>query len=279
MEQFYPLAIIELQNILSPKSIGKLKSEFLRKNYHSEDSPDFIDSDKGILYQYDGHKDGIVSKKFENYLKEILWNTTNKLKAEIDLSRIKLNQAERVKYWEEIMFSLDRINDSREELINKYPVIKKVFIEIDNYFNEKYGFQTEEYFDNGFFKLKNNYSQKDIIKIYDFLIYNEYLDGHKYTKDDFLAVLFSPTTEIIIEFDCFTYIIVTIFENLKELFEDMTQKDIGESGRFKTKSGKTKPSEILNSSNYSRVKNSLKDKEQNKDIIKVNKFFSLNFPN
>lgn len=51
MEQFYPLAIIELQNILSPKSIEKLKSEFLRKNYHSEDSPDFIDSDKGIFHK------------------------------------------------------------------------------------------------------------------------------------------------------------------------------------------------------------------------------------
>lgn len=278
MEHFYPIAIIELQNILSPKKIEKLKSEFFRKNYHPEDSPDFIDSDKGVLYHYDSHKDGIVSKKFEDYLKEILWNATNKLKAEIDLSRIKLNQTERVKYWEEILFSLDRINDSREELIKKFPVIKKVFVEIDDYFIEKYNFQTEEVFDD-YFKLKSQYNQNDIVTIYRLLTRNDYIDGVKYSEEYFLSIFFETNTENSLEFNCYTYIAVIIFENMKELFLNMNPMSIEASGRFKTKSGKTKPSEILNSSNYGRVKNSLKNKEQNKDIIKINKFFSSNFPN
>ena len=78
-----------------------------------------IDSEQGVLYYYDYIKNDFISKKFEDYLKEILWDVTNKIKSEIDFSRIKLNNTERTKYWEEILFSLDKIKETREVIIKK----------------------------------------------------------------------------------------------------------------------------------------------------------------
>ena len=277
MEHFYPIAIVELQNILSTKNIERLKAEFFKKNYHPENSPDLVDSDKGILYYYDGQNDDFLSKKFEDYLKEILWNATNKLKAEIDLSRIKLNQTERIKYWDEILFSFNRINDSREELIKKFPIIKKVFLEIDNYFNEKYNFQTEDVLFDDYFILKSKHTKNDIITIYRFLTRNDYINGIKYSEEHFLSVFFDSTTENIIEFNSFTYLLVFILEKMGDLFLDLKPAKIGESKRFKTKGSKNKPSELLNAGNYSKAKNAYKKKLNNIHLQKVETFFQNNF--
>ncbi len=271
MEKFNPVALIEIQDILSSKNIVRLKKDFLKRKNNPEDIPIDADEENGILYHYDSYKNDIVITKFENELKEILWHKAKDLKIEIDLSRIYLSDKERVLYWKEILFSFEKLQENRSDIIKRFPVINKLFIEIDNYFVEKYDFQTESDFALGKFSLKSQYNEDDLRKIFGFLTRNDYVNGELYSKNDFISVIHDETTESIIQFKCFTYTAVAILNKLQELFLNMNPTSIEESGRFITKSGK-----IINASNYYRVNHDL-DSKDTKDLKLINHFFQKNY--
>ena len=137
-----------------------------------------------------------------------------------------------------------------------------MFIEIDDYLNEKYNFQTEDIFNNtDYFTLKSKYSKSDIILIFRFLTKNDYINGVKYSEQNFLSIFFNPTIEVTIEFNSFTYLFVYVLENMSELFLDLTPTKIGKSERFRTKGSKNKASELLTAGNYSKAKNSYQNKK------------------
>jgi len=118
MDKLNPLAIIELQNILTDKNIERLKTNFIKRNFCNEDKPEDIDYEKGILYHYDSHKNDLVPKKFEDFLKEKLWSITNNIQSEIELSNILLKSKEKIKYWQSILNSFDYIKTKNKTVFD-----------------------------------------------------------------------------------------------------------------------------------------------------------------
>lgn len=263
-----------LQNLMSFKNIERLKNEFINR-YLQQDESDYSLSDfsKGILYYFDTIDGEIVVKKFEDELNEILWQTTNEIKSEIDLSNTFLTEKQKLKFWKSILKSFDYIQYKNPEVIDTFPISLKPFEEIKKYLEEKYSFMEKPQFDlNSYFSLKSKYQRTDLEKIFDFITNEDYLNSELFDFTDFFSVLNDIETDIKLKFNCSTEVMVCFLNELSNLFSDLTRKRIAESGRFLSKSNTIISMDSFNTT-ISRIKN-----KQNNQLNKVRQFFSENFP-
>jgi len=272
MDNFQSTAIVNLQNTLHDNNIEHLIKRFIKKHIREEEQPIEINKSKGIISYYDSIHDKVEEIKFENELNDLLWNITNDIKSEIDLSNVKLTNKERVKFWNNILKSFDYIEETHYDVISTFPICLKPSEEIKDYLNKKYQFPLEK--DNNgasYFTLKPKYSRRDLENIYDFIDDNLYLDADEYSFEDFYSVLNYIDSKETIRFSTSTENIVCLLNEMSNLFTDLTRKKIEESERFKTKSGA-----ILSVSNYENTINRIKNKS-NSDLDSIRAFFSKNF--
>jgi hypothetical protein len=272
MKEFNPTSIVLLQNTLSQKNIERLVKEFITEKLTPDNYPDRIDEQKGILFFYDSYKNDFTKVKFETRLKEILWEITNNIKNEIDLSNTYLTNNERVKFWVNILKSFDYINKNSTEVLSLFPICNKPFEEIENYLKSKYQFINISLFENSYFTLKPKYTQKDIQDIYNYITSELYLDDESFNIQDFNSSLFDYDSDVKLIFNCSTEIMVTILNELSILFTDFSRKKIEKSGRFITKNNTPIKVDNFNTT-ISRLRNG-KYKKSNKDIYKITEFFS-----
>lgn len=226
-------SVVILQNLMSFKNIERLKQEFINLNFNKEEPPYNVDYDKGILYYFDSSDGKTVEKRFENHLKEVLWQTTNDIKAEIDLSNALYTNKEKLNFWRTILKSFDYIQDNNPEVINTFPISLKPFEEIKDYLQVKYHFVEKPLFDlNSYFSLKSKYRRADLEKVFDFITNEDYLNSEHFEFTDFYSVLNDKEADIKLKFNCSTEVMVCFLNELSNLFSDLTRKRIAESGRF-----------------------------------------------
>lgn len=272
MEKFQSKAIVNLQNTLHAHNIEHLINRFIKKHFREEEQPIDINNSKGIISYYDSFNDKVEEIKFEKELNDLLWNITNDIKSEIDLSNVKLTNKERVKFWNNILKSFDYIEETNFDVISSFPICLKPSEEIKDYLNTKYQFNQRAQFDGGsYFTLKPRYTRKDLENIFEFITIQGYLDDELYDFDDFNSSLFDKETEVKLTFNCKTQVLVCLLKEFSDLFLDFTIKKVSSSGRFLTK-GNT----VISESNYNTTVNRIK-KLSNSDIDKIKKFFSENF--
>lgn len=280
MEIFQPKAIVDLQNTLSTNNIERLKSEFVRKNYHPEDPPLDINQEKGIFYCYDSHSDSEYELKFEDSLSKILLHQTNKLKSEIDQSNILLNSNKKKRYWQDIINAFEYIQNKNQAVFDLFPVSFKPQETIKKYLFEKYHFNPLSQFEGvSFFTVKRRYSLNDFESIYDFLTNEMFIDDEIHSFEDFKSVFNDIETNSSLTFNCETPLIIRILEKMKPMFSDFTTKKIEESGRFLTKQRKNKLSKPITVSIYNSNKKRGTKPELIKNLEKISNFFDSNFPN
>lgn len=280
MEIFQPKAIVDLQNTLSTNNIERLKSEFVRKNYHPEDPPLDINQEKGILYCYNSHSDSEYELKFEDSLSQILLHQTNKLKSEIDQSNILLNSNKKKRYWQDIINAFEYIQKKNQDVFDLFPVCYKPQETIKNYLSEKYQFNPISQFEGAsFFTIKPRYNQADLRRVYNFITEELFLDDESHSFEDFMSVFNDIETNSLLAFNCETPLIVRILEHMKPMFSDFTTKRIDESGRFFTKKGESKLSKPITANIYYSNKKRGKKPQLKKDLEKIEGFFNSNFPN
>ena len=273
MNTFQPKGIVSLQNFITSINIKSIKELFIKKNVKKYGLPIKIDIIKGILDYYDSNSDSVIQINFEDELKEMLWQITNDIKSEIDISNSKLNNKEKFKYWNTILKSFEYIEDNNYEIISMFAVCLKPSEEIKDYLRVKYQFPLEIKINTvSYFTLKPKYSRADLQKIYDCMDDNSFVDADEYSFDDFYSVLNYVDTEKVLKFSTSTENMVCLLNEISNLFSDLTRKKIQESGRFITKSGKT-----LSVSNYENTINRIKNKS-NSDLNSIRVFFSENFP-
>tara|TARA_R110002111_G_scaffold262856_1_gene341866 strand:- start:7607 stop:8431 length:825 start_codon:yes stop_codon:yes gene_type:complete len=273
MNNFQPNAIINFQNFVNLTNIKRLIKKFIKKNVNEEEQPLNIDYSKGIVSYYCSINDKVLETKFETELKELLWQLTNDIKSEIELSNTKLKTKEKYKYWNNILSSFNYIENDNFEVISTFPICLKPSEEIKDYLNKKYHFPFVT--DNNsasYFSLKPKYSRRDLEKIYYFMDDNLFIDADEYSFEDFYSVLNYIEIKDTFRFNTSTENLVCLLNEMSNLFADLTRKKIEESERFKTKSGT-----ILSVSNYESTINRIKNKN-NSDLDKIRAFFSENFP-
>lgn len=280
MKKFNPTALVELQNLLSVKNIERMRDDFIKKSIDPDESPYEIDYEKGLVYYFDGHKGRLVPYKFENTLKKNLWKHTNNLKSEIDTSSSLLNNKEKIKYWQSILNSFEYIQEESQSVFEIFPICNKPKETIQEYLAKKYKYNPISQFKGvSFFTLKPKYSNSDLQKIYIFITSELFLDDEIYSFEDFKSVFDESETKNKLVFNCETPIIINILDNLKHLFTDFTRNRIEESGRFLTKPGIKKCSNLINVGIYQSNLKRGKKPELLKNIQKVKDFFNRNFPN
>lgn len=258
---------------MSSKNIERLKKNFFKSNIQREDPSFNIDNERGVLYYFDSYIGKTVEKRFEDDLKELLWQATNDIKAEIDLSNILYTNKEKLNFWKTILKSFDYIQENNPEVISTFPISLKPFEEIKDYLERKYHFVQDSQFDlNSFFSLKPKYKKEDLIKVFNFITDELYLDSEIFDFTDFYSVLNDKETEIKLTFNCSTEVMVCFLNELSNLFSDFTRKRIAESGRFLSKSNS-----VISTDNFNTTINRIKNK-QNNELDKVRGFFSENFP-
>ena len=253
MNNFQPNAIINFQNFVNLTNIKRLIKKFIKKNVNEEEQPLNIDYSKGIVSYYCSINDKVLETKFETELKELLWQLTNDIKSEIELSNTKLKTKEKYKYWNNILSSFNYIENDNFEVISTFPICLKPSEEIKD-------------------SLKPKYSRRDLEKIYYFMDDNLFIDADEYSFEDFYSVLNYIEIKDTFRFNTSTENLVCLLNEMSNLFADLTRKKIEESERFKTKSGT-----ILSVSNYESTINRIKNKN-NSDLDKIRAFFSENFP-
>lgn len=272
MEKFKPTGIVNLQNFITSIHIEKLKKLFIKKNIKKHGLPIKVDKLKGVLDYYDSHSNSVRQIDFEDDLKELLWQITNDIKTEIDLSNVKLLNKEKIKYWNTVLKSFDYIEESNQDVISIFPICLKPSEEIKEYLDTKYQFRLKPWFEEGsYFTLKPIYNRKDLENIYEFITIQGYLDDELYNFEDFYSALFDKETDVKLTFNCKTQVLVCLLQNLSSLFFNFTTRRLSESGRFLTK-GVTVISETNFNTTVSRIK-----KLSNPDIDKIRKFFSENY--
>lgn len=111
-----------------------------------------------------------------------------------------------------------------------------------------------------------------MIKIFNFITDELYLDSEIFDFSDFYSVLNDRETEVKLIFNCSTKVMVCFLNELSNLFSDFTRKRIDESGRFLSKSNT-----IIRESNFNATLNRIKNKPNN-NLDKMKRFFSDNFP-
>lgn len=266
-------SVIVLQNLMSSNNIERLKQDFIKNNFQEEEPPFDIDYKQGILYYFDSYLGKTIEKRFEDYLKELLWQATNAIKAEIDLSNSLFSNKEKINFWKTILNSFDYIKEKDSEVIINFPISLKPFAEIEEYLERKYHFiQNPQFGTNSYFTLKPKYGKRDLEKIFDFITEELYLDSEIFDFSDFYTVLNEEETNVKLTFNCSTKILVCFLDEFSNLFTDFKRKKIEESGRFLSKSNTTITEGNFNTT-VSRIKN-----ESSTDLDKVRHFFSVNFP-
>ncbi|CAM3980737.1 hypothetical protein FLAN108750_02980 [Flavobacterium antarcticum] len=273
MINFQPSAIVKFQNFLSTDNIDHLIEEFIKKNINEEEQPFHVDSSRGIVTYYNSINNDFEETKFEEQLSELLLRITNEIKTEIELSNIKLNKKELLKYWNGLLNSFDYIEANNSRVINNFPACLKPALEIKSYLKEKHSFPLEnDNYGGSYFTLKPKYSRADLLKIYSFIEDNAFINSDEYSFEDFYSLLNYVSEDIVMQFDCSTEIMVSLLDHLSTLFTDFTRKKIEQSGRFKTKSGT-----ILSVSNYDNTIRRVA-KKNSSELNIVHDFFSKNFP-
>lgn len=93
----------------------------------------------------------------------------------------------------------------------------------------------------------------------------------------FTQFFFRIETNKSLVFNCETPIIISILENLKSFFTDLTRKKIEDSARFFTKNGVNKPSKPITVNIYQTNLKRGKKPELIKSLEEIRVFFSENF--
>ncbi len=139
MSEFKPTAIIELENVLSTEKIEQLKNNFIKNNYYEEASPVDIDSEKGIIYEFDGQIGEVrAAHIFENYLEKRLLQITDNLKSEIEQANIYLSKEEQAKYFSSLINSFRLIEQENLTTFEKFKTCYKPQKSIELYLKQKY---------------------------------------------------------------------------------------------------------------------------------------------
>jgi hypothetical protein len=271
MDNFQPSAVISLQNFLHPINIERLIERFIKKKFNQEEHLS-IDRKKGTISYYNTILNDLVEIKFETELKELLWELTNNIKSEIDLSNVKLTNKEKVKFWNNIIKSFDYIEETHFSVISTFPICLKPKEDIKEYLEVKYLFNQKSQFDgSSYFTLKERYNWNDLENIFEFITIQGYLDDELFDFDNFVSALFDTETDIKLSFNCKTKVLICFLKELSNLFLDFTAKRISNSARFLTKG-----SFVITDTNFNATVSRNK-KTSDPEITKIRKFFSENY--
>jgi hypothetical protein len=247
-----------LQNTLTYKNVKALKKSFIREKFHKHEAPMDLNEEFGILEYYDNFEDKFITLKFENYLKEILWNETQACKEAIDSSLILLDSIKRRKFIEYIKTTIKYIENREIQLFLKFPVCKKPSEEITFYLVNKYNIDIVNNItslnNESLFKVKSGISGKKFNKLYDITINHNIIDNEFISEETFVSVLLDKDTDEKIIFNCKNGLTMMYLKTISVLFDNMKGKSIENSGRFRTKTGS-----LISETNFNKAKTSISD--------------------
>lgn len=252
----------KLQNIITFNNIEFLKESYIMEKFKKHEEPINLNKELGILEYYDSFTNDHVSLKFENYLKELLWNETLHCIEAIDNSLILLDSIQKRKFIIYIEATLNYIEKNQVKLFQKFPICKKPLEELKEYLNKKYDVNiTENTFflnEESLFKIRAGISKIKLIKLYDISIKYEIIDDEFISQECFLSVLLDKVTNHKIIFNCKNSISAMYLHTISEWFDNLNPKSIESSGRFYTKGGK----KHFTKSNYYKSKSIIADEDR-----------------
>ncbi len=258
------IILFNLQNLLTFKNIDFLKETFILKNLKHEETPIHLNTDIGIIEYYDDYNEEYITIKFEDHLKEILWNETQIIKKDIDSVIISSDSIQKNKFIEYIKKTISYIQSKEDDLLQKFTICQKPFEEIVSYLNEKYKIDLYNTalinLTNSFFKVKVNIKKSKFYELYNITADNDIIDADQISKESFVSVLTDNDTNEKIQFNCKNGLAMKYLETINVLFDNLTGKSIESSKRFYTKGGKT----LITETNYNKAKNDISDKEIDK---------------
>ncbi|WP_158730228.1 MULTISPECIES: hypothetical protein [unclassified Flavobacterium] len=241
-----------------------MKETFILKNLKHEETPIHLNTDIGIIEYYDDYNEEYITIKFEDHLKEILWNETQIIKKDIDSVIISSDSIQKNKFIEYIKKTISYIQSKEDDLLQKFTICQKPFEEIVSYLNEKYKIDLYNTalinLTNSFFKVKVNIKKSKFYELYNITADNDIIDADQISKESFVSVLTDNDTNEKIQFNCKNGLAMKYLETINVLFDNLTGKSIESSKRFYTKGGKT----LITETNYNKAKNDISDKEIDK---------------
>lgn len=156
-------------------------------------------------------------------------------------------------YFNKIERQLKTLKNNKQ--LNKYPFLNNLLIVIDdelnNYKTSDNIRKENENYKFSPFKPKDFIKRSFFHKLYDVCISNELIDDD-YPREDFIDIFTSPSTKKNLLFKCNNQLIVTLFEGINPMFENLKQVSMDKTKRFLTKQNK-----VFSTTTYSSTKKRL----------------------